>query len=45
MVNACIWNMASPSLPVASARKALVRRTELSLSLSSVYFGSWLSLT
>ena len=32
------WKMTPPSLPVSSVRKA-VRKTELSLSLSSVYFG------
>ena len=32
------WKMTPPSWPVSSVRKA-VRRTELSLSLSSVYFG------
>ena len=32
------WKITPPSWPVSSFRKA-VRRTELSLSLNSVYFG------
>ena len=32
------WKMTPPSWPVSSVRKS-VRRTELSPSLSSVYFG------
>ena len=32
------WKMIPPSWPISSVRKA-VRRTELSLSLSSMYFG------
>ena len=35
--------MTPPSWPVSSVRKA-VRRTELSLSLSSVYFGWWFKI-
>ena len=37
------WKMTPPSWPVSSVRKA-VRRTELSLSLSSVYFGWWFKI-
>ena len=37
------WKMTPPSWPVSSVRKA-VRRTELSLSLSSVYLGWWVKI-
>ena len=37
------WKMTPPSWPVSSVTKA-VRRTELPLSLSSVYFGWWFKI-
>ena len=37
------WKMTPSSWPVSSVRKA-VRRTELTLSLSSVYFGWWFKI-
>ena len=37
------WKMTPLSWPVSSVRKA-VRRTELTLSLSSVYFGWWFKI-
>ena len=37
------WKMTPPSWPVSSVRK-VVRRTELSLSLNSMYFGWWFKI-